>query len=55
MLKEHGQPRSLDTQVGGTPRKLDTQEGGDEMRDPWTSPHTFYEIAQKMLRERGEL
>ena len=55
MLKEHGQPRSLDTQIGGTPRKLDTQEEGDEVRDPWTSPHTFYEIAQKMLRERGEL
>jgi hypothetical protein len=55
MLKEHGQPRSLDTQFGGNPRKLDTQEEGEETRDPWTSPHTFYEIAQKMLRERGEL
>lgn len=47
-------PSSLDTNGGGNPKKLDTPEEGEE-KDAWTNPHVFYEIAQKMLRERGEL
>jgi hypothetical protein len=52
--KPTGKPSSSDTQVGGNPKKLDTPEEGDE-RDSWTNPHVFYEIAQQMLRERGEI
>lgn len=66
MLKEHktpgfgntwqGKTSTLDLggkeNPGGKPRVLDTPEEGEE-RDYWTNPHVFYEIAQKMLRERG--
>jgi len=52
MLKEHGQPRSLDTQVGGNPRKLDTQNEGWEwgkrkFEDPPDLP-SRYDIKSSM-------
>ena len=52
--KPAAKPSSLDTQGEGNPKKLDTPEEGEE-RDSWTNPHVFYQIAQQMLRERGEL
>lgn len=52
--KPSGKPSGLDTQGEGSPKKLDTPEEGEE-RDSWTNPHVFYQIAQQMLRERGEL
>jgi hypothetical protein len=52
--KPTGKPSSSDTKVEGNPKKVDTPEEGEE-RDSWTNPHFFYEIAQRMLRERGEL
>lgn len=48
-------PSSLDTNVGGNPKYVEVPEEGDEVRDSWTNPSYFYELAQKMLRERGEL
>jgi hypothetical protein len=47
-------PRSSDTNTEGKPKVLDTPEEGEE-RDSWTNPHVFYQIAQQMLKERGEL
>jgi hypothetical protein len=50
--KTEVKPRVSDTNVEGKPDSLDPD---GEVRDSWTNPHLFYEIAQKMMRERGEL
>jgi hypothetical protein len=50
--KTEAKPRVSDTNVEGKPNSLDPD---GEVRDSWTNPHLFYEIAQKMMRERGEL
>ena len=48
-------PSSSDTNMGGKPKYVEVPEEGDETRDSWTNPSIFYQIAQQMLRERGEL
>lgn len=53
--KPAGKPSSLDTKSEGKPKYVEVPEEGDEARDSWTNPSIFYEIAQQMLRERGEL
>ena len=50
-----GKPRSLDTNTEGKPTYVNPPEESDETQDFWTNPSIFYQIAQKMLRERGEL
>lgn len=53
--KPTGNPRSLDTEDGGKPKYKEVPEEPDEALDSWTNPSVFYQIAQQMLRERGEL
>lgn len=53
--KPAAKPRSLDTQPEGKPKYKEVPEEADEALDTWTNPSLFYEIAQQMLRERGEL
>lgn len=53
--KPAGKPQSLDTHPEGKPRYAEVPEEGDEAMDTWTNPQMFYQIAQQMLRERGEL
>ena len=48
-------PNFSDTNTEGKPKYVEVPEEGDEVRDSWTNPSYFYELAQKMLRERGEL
>lgn len=48
-------PKFSDTNTEGKPKYVEVPEEGDETRDSWTNPSYFYELAQKMLRERGEL
>jgi hypothetical protein len=33
---------------------VEPPEEADETRDSWTNPNVFYQIAQQMLRERGD-
>lgn len=48
--KPSSKPKSLEPEASGKPKLLDPDDEG-EVRDSWTNPHLFYEIAQKMLRE----
>lgn len=52
--KPAAKPQVSDTKVEGNPESLDTEDGL-ETRESWTNPHLFYEIAQRMMRERGEI
>ena len=48
-------PSLSDTNHEGNPTYVNPPEESDETQDSWTNPSIFYQIAQKMLRERGEL
>ena len=48
-------PKFSDTNPEGKPTYVNPPEESDETQDSWTNPSIFYQIAQKMLRERGEL
>lgn len=52
--KPAAKPPVSDTKVEGKPKDLDAEDEG-EYTNSWTNPHTFYEIAQKMMRENGDL
>ena len=54
-FKPQTKPRVSDTNTEGKPNYVEPPEDTDETRDSWTNPHYFYELAQKMMRERGEL
>ena len=47
-------PKFSDTNIGGKPKYVEVPEEGDETQDSWTNPSIFYQIAQQMLKERGE-
>lgn len=53
--KPSPKPSSSDTNGGGKPKYVEVPEEGDETQDSWTNPSIFYQIAQQMLKERGEL
>ena len=48
-------PQLSDTNTEGSPKYVEVPEERDEALDSWTNPSIFYQIAQQMLRERGEL
>ena len=48
-------PKFSDTNTEGKPTYVNPPEESDETQDSWTNPSIFYQIAQQMLRERGEL
>ncbi len=50
-----GKPSLSDTTPVGTPVYEEPPEDADESGDSWTNPNVFYQIAQKALRERGDL
>jgi len=54
-FKPQAKPRVSDTNTEGKPNYVEPPEDTEETRDSWTNPHVFYELAQKMMRERGEL
>lgn len=47
-------PPVSDTNSGGNPTYVEPPEEADETRDTWNNPNVFYQIAQQMLRERGD-
>jgi hypothetical protein len=47
-------PPVSDTNPEGKPSYVEPPEDTDETSDSWTNPHYFYELAQKMMRERGD-
>jgi len=53
-FKPTGKPKILDTPGAGNPEDLDAEVEGTEARD-WNNPHLFFEIAQRAMRERGEI
>lgn len=53
-FKPTGKPRILDTQTEGSQGDLESEDEGTEARD-WNNPHLFFEIAQRAMRERGEI
>ena len=53
-FKPVGKPPISDTNQEGKPKYVEVPEESDEARDSWTNPSLFYEIAQKMMRERGD-
>jgi hypothetical protein len=50
-----GKPSLSDTNPEGKTTYVEPPEDTDETRDSWTNPSIFYQIAQKALRERGDL
>jgi hypothetical protein len=50
-----GKPSLSDTNQEGKPTYEEPPEESDEKRDTWNNPNVFYQIAQKALRERGDL
>ena len=50
-----GKPSLSDTNPVGKPVYEEPPEVSDESVDSWTNPSIFYQIAQKALRERGDL
>jgi len=50
-----GKPSLSDTNPEGNPVYEEPPEGSDESGDSWTNPSIFYQLAQKALRERGDL
>ena len=47
-------PVVSDTNPEGKPSYAEPPEESDETRDTWNNPNVFYQIAQQMLRERGD-
>jgi hypothetical protein len=54
-FKPQAKPRVSDTNPVGKPTYEEPPEVADESGDSWTNPSIFYQIAQKALRERGDL
>lgn len=50
-----GKPSLSDTNPEGKPVYEEPPEVADESGDSWTNPSIFYQLAQKALRERGDL
>jgi len=50
-----GKPSLSDTNPEGNPVYEEPPEVSDESGDSWTNPSIFYQLAQKALRERGDL
>ena len=50
-----GKPSLSDTNPVGKPSYEEPPEVADESGDTWTNPSIFYQLAQKALRERGDL
>ena len=50
-----GKPSLSDTNPVGKPVYEEPPEVADESGDSWTNPSIFYQLAQKTLRERGDL
>jgi hypothetical protein len=48
-------PSLSDTNHEGKQGYEEPPEEADEARDSWNNPNVFYQIAQQMLRERGDL
>jgi hypothetical protein len=52
--KPAAKPPVSDAKGGGNPVYAEPPEESEDQRDSWTSPNVFYQIAQQMLKERGE-
>ena len=50
-----GKPSLSDTNTDGKQGYAEPPEVADETGDTWTNPSIFYQLAQQMLRERGDL
>ena len=50
-----GKPSLSDTNTEGKQGYAEPPEVADETGDTWTNPSIFYLLAQKALRERGDL
>ena len=50
-----GKPSLSDTNTDGKQGYAEPPEVADETGDTWTNPSIFYQLAQKALRERGDL
>ena len=50
-----GKPSLSDTNTEGKQGYAEPPEVADETGDTWTNPSIFYQLAQKALRERGDL
>ena len=54
-FKPQAKPVVSDTNTEGKPTYVEPPEVSDESGDSWTNPSIFYQLAQKALRERGDL
>ena len=50
-----GKPSLSDTNTEGKQGYAEPPEVADESGDTWTNPNVFYQLAQKALREQGDL
>ena len=50
-----GKPTLSDTNPDGKQGYVEPPEVADEAGDTWTNPSIFYHLAQKALREKGDV